>query len=116
MALTPFAEILLQETGELSFDIPAVIPTTATNVLVYVTIDTGKAIKATRQNLKIYTKNRSGQHFEKYIYQYSYTQDAIVTNSENMWFPMPADGKIHLHVDHDAGQNCNFRMFATGYN
>ena len=85
-------------------------------MLVYVTVDTGKGIKAARQNLKIYTENESGQRFEKYIYQYSYPQDTIVTNSKNMWFPMPHDHKVHLAVCNDPGPNCNLRMFATGYN
>ena len=97
-----------------TFDLPTIIPGTASSVLVYVAVDTGKASHNTRQHLRIYTQT-SEKRFEKYIYQYSYPQDAIVTNSENMWFPKTPDHKIYLEVTYDATPNCAFRMYALGH-
>ena len=115
---TIFAENNLRTPGTHVYSIPTVIPATATNVLVYVTVDTWKASHTARQNLGIFVENKDDPRFpfKKEIYQYGYPQDAIVTNSENMWFPMPSDRKIYLQVHYDTGPNCFCRMFAMGYN
>ena len=105
----------MQYPGTLSYVIPSVIPSTAKNVLVHATMLTGTA-NTVSQNIKIFTQDGSDRHYEKYLFSFSYPQNAINTNSDNMWFPMPVNRRIYMTVTHDSGPNCGAYLFAIGYN
>ena len=98
-----------------SYVIPSVIPSTAKNVLIYAAIFTGIASHVS-QHIKVFTQDGSDKHYEKYLYAFSTTQHAINTNSENMWFPMPANRRIYMTVTNDCGHSCNAILYAVGYN
>ena len=53
--------------------------------------------------------------YEKYLMVYSWSQDAISTNSDNMWFPMPPNRRVYLTVPTAHGANAGARLFAIGY-
>ena len=97
-----------------SYVIPSVIPSTAKNVLVYVTMYTRYA-STVSQSIKIFTQDRSDRRYEKYLYSFSHPQPGINTNSGNMWFPMPVNRRIYMTVTRDAGTHCSANLYAVGY-
>ena len=105
----------MQYPGTLAYVIPSVIPSTAKNVLIYVILYTSSA-NSKYQSIKIFTQDGSNKRYEKYLFSYSYPQNAINTNSGNMWFPMPANRRIYMIVTDDAGLHCGANLFAIGYN
>ena len=115
VTLTEIGHNDLETPGNYSFEIPSIIPSTASNVLVYLGIRFGGAITGVSQNFKIFTQDET-RHYEKYLYMLGYYQAAINTNSENMWFPMPADRMVHLTVYRSIGQSCQACIHVIGYN
>ena len=105
----------LRHAATLAFDIPAVIPSTAKELLVYGYFWNGNANNGPVRHLKIYTQEGSDTKYEKYLMSYAYPQSAINTNSDNMWFPMPTNRKIFLQVDSDHGANCTSHFHVIGY-
>ena len=105
----------MRHPGTLSYVIPSVIPSIAKNVLVYATMYTGHANHVS-QSIKVFTQDGSDKRYEKYLYSFSYSQNAINTNSGNMWFPMPTNRRIYMTVTHDAGANSAAHLNAVGYN
>ena len=97
-----------------SYIIPDVIPSTAKEVLIYGLIKTGYANRGLSQDVKIFTQEGSSS-YEKYLFVQSYNQEAINTNSDNMWFPMPSSGRIMMTVTVDQGENCFAGLYAIGY-
>ena len=117
LPMTDVGSSNLRSPSTMSYVIPNVIPTTAKNVLIYVTAHTGYANNGPLQHIKISTdRNGSDKHYEKYLYLHSYPQDAINTISDNMWFPMPANRRIYMTVTSDAGSNCLAQLYVIGYN
>ena len=114
--LTQIGSTDLRQPNTFTFDIPSVIPSTANNVLVYAAFSCGYANRGVSQHIKIYTKDGSEQHYSKYLFMLTYDQYAHNTNSENMWFPMPADHKVYMTVYKDAGDNCGAYIHVIGYN
>ncbi len=37
-------------------------------------------------------------------------ENAVNTNSDNMWFPMPINRRIYMTVDRDIGTNCRSNL------
>ena len=106
----------MRHPGTLSSNtMPSVIPSTAKNVLVYVTIKSGLA-SCSSQSIKIFTQDVSDKHYEKYLYSFSYPQNAVNSNSNNMWFPMPASRRIYMTVTDDVGTYCASNLYVVGYN
>ncbi len=87
--ITSIGSTNLQHPNTFSFVIPSVIPSTAKNVLIYALMHCGQANRGTELHLKVFTQDGSNKRFEKYLYMFSWNQNAINTNSDNMWFPMP---------------------------
>ena len=58
----------------------------------------------------------NGIRYEYFLRTYAYTHDAVNTNSENMWFPMPSDRKVYVEVPiaFPPG-NCLTRVSVIGY-
>ena len=96
-----------------SYTIPNVIPSTAKEVLVYVSLYIGDAILAI-EHVKIFTQEGKNT-YDKYLYVYSYPQSAVNGNSDNMWFPMPSKRRIMITITKDHGNNCYAQLFAIGY-
>ena len=88
----------LQRATTIPYEIPAVIPSTAREMLILVAALQGQANNIGNQYfLKIYTLQGTNR-YEQYLYLYTWPQYAINTNSDNMWFPMPSNRMIYLEV------------------
>ena len=103
----------LRTPSTLTYTIPTVIPSTATDVLIYAVLHSGYA-NFGGQHVKIFTQEETDK-YEKYLYYFGYAQNAINTNSDNMWFPMPSNRRIMMTVTVDHGDNCHAELFAIGY-
>ena len=104
----------LRRAGTVTFAIPSVIPSTATEVLIYAGVFSGTSNRGPYHNLKFHTMIGS-KRYEKYLLIYSWNQSAYNTNSDNMWFPMPSDRKLYLTIPAAHGANAGVRVFAIGY-
>ena len=104
----------LRHPSTLSYSIPNVIPSTAKEVRIYISAQTGGSDRGAYQQLKIFTQEGSAR-YEQYLFLQSWAQNAINSNSENMWFPMPTNRRVYLTVQTDQGPNCEAELFAIGY-
>ena len=114
--ITSIGSTNLRHPNTFSFVIPSVIPSAAKNVLIYAILSSGGANIGITLHLKVFTQDGSNKRFEKYLYLLSYYQNAVNTNSDNMWFPMPSNRRIYMTVDRDVGAHCGAQLFAIGYN
>ena len=85
---TEIGTFVLQEATTESFLIPNVIPDDARDVLVFASISSGHTSRVPYDNVKIYTL-RGSRRYEQYLGLRTWDQNAVNTNSDNMWFPMP---------------------------
>ena len=111
--LTRIGSNNLQHAGTLAYTIPSVIPSTAREVLVLAGIHCGHTPQL-HQHIKIYTQQGT-RRFEKYLQMYSYPQNAVNTNSDNMWFPMTTNHRIYMEIPSAHGSNCEGQLNAIGY-
>ena len=102
--------------GEVPFLIPEIIPYDAKEVLVVAVAQVGNTKPVNQAHLiKIYTRQNSEQ-YEKYIYIVPYPQNALVTNTENLWFPMTFSRIIYIDVQNIIIQGNSFiALDAIGY-
>ena len=96
------------------FQIPDIIPNSASEFLLYASMDCGTSVNDISDNIIFYVEH-GGIRFEKFLRVHSYHQSAWNTNSDNMWFPMPADRQIHVDVVPVTIPNCSSRLHAIGY-
>ena len=89
--------INMQSTNTQSFVIPEAVPSTAREVLVYVHVKKGGS-EDTFCNMKIYTESSPTRRFEKYLPIQTFSQEAVSTVSENMFFPMTNNRQIYVHL------------------
>jgi hypothetical protein len=92
-----FADLTNSVPETLTYPIPGVIPSTAHEVLVYATVKAGWNDQPFTIDLKFFTQI-GGIKYEKYLPLVAYHQDAVNTNSDNMWFPMPPDRQFFLYA------------------
>ena len=111
--LTTIGTSNLQHAGTLAYTIPRVIPSTAREVLVLASIYCGYT-PTIYQHIKIYTQQGTN-HYEKYLFMFSHAQDAINTNSDNMWFPMTTNRRIYMEIPSAHGGHCGGLLKAIGY-
>jgi hypothetical protein len=104
----------LQHASTVSFTIPSVIPSTAREVLIHAGVFSGYTNRGPDHDLKFFTQIGTTR-YEKYLLVYSYPQLAYNTNSDNMWFPMPLNRRIHLAVPTAHGPDAGVRLYAIGY-
>ena len=102
-----------------SYSLPSSIPSTANEVLVHVVVICGRFGRYPNQYIKLYAKDGS-QQYEQYIFLKSWDTNniAINSNSDNMWFPVTSDRKIHMEVPGAAEQSCydsTGKVFVIGY-
>ena len=107
----------LTHTGTFSFTIPSVIPSTASEVLIYVAAHSGGADRgSTSKDYDITLFTQIGTiRYEKYLHLFPYFHIAINTNSDNMWFPMPPNRRVYLALQTAHGANVLARLYAIGY-
>ena len=113
--MTRIAYSQLRHTGTLAYDIPNLIPSSAREVLLLATVQTGYSWPRDRiQYIKIYTQ-QNHRHFEKYIMVRSYDQGAWNTNSDNLWFPMTPSRQVFVELTTTHGGNIDFTLHVIGY-
>ena len=114
LPLTEIGVTNMNSAETFSFPIPDTVPDGAKKVLVYALLKSGYAGSTASGHIRIYTKNGDTE-YSKYLFQHSYSQYAINTNSDNMWFTMPADRTVYFEVPHAFGRNCYAKVFVIGY-
>ena len=113
--MTRIAYSTLRHTGTLAYDIPSMIPSSAREVLMLASIQTGYSGPRDRvQYIKIYTQ-QNHRHFEKYIMVKSYDQGAWSTNSDNLWFPMTPSRQVFVELTTTHYGNILFTLHVIGY-
>ena len=113
---TQIAHSQVRQTGTLAYNIPNVIPSSAKEVLMLASIAVGRSGPANNLHyIKIYTRQNSLQ-YEKYLTVYTWPNNAVSTNSDNLWFPMTTGRQvfIELPVAH-TDVNSYFYLHAIGY-
>ena len=96
------------------YPIPDVIPNTAREFLLYASIYCGTSVSGSLDDIALYVIH-NGMRLEKFLFMISYHQNAVNTNSDNMWFPLPADRLVHLEIPAAFPQNCAARLYTIGY-
>ena len=104
----------LENATTYEFQIPNVIPPTAREFMVYATVKCGYANLQGVSDIIFYVRH-NGLRFEKFLYMHGYSQHAYNTNSDNMWFPMPADRLVHLEITVAIPGNCKAQLSTIGY-
>ena len=112
--MTSIGSSNLREPGTLVYNIPSVIPSNAKEVLVLVSIDVGTSGPNLLHYVKIYTQQKQRQ-YEKYIALHTYTQDAVNTNSDNLWFPMTFARQLFVESTAAHTGYVGIYLFAIGY-
>ena len=104
-----------------SFAIPnTLVPSTANSVLVLVRLlCTNFPREKDRWNLpliKIYTQDENDKQFTKYM-DLKPVPDNDYSNSENMWFPITKERKLHVDMSESHyGRYCSCFPVVIGYN
>jgi len=113
---TSIGSSTLRHAGTLSFSIPSVIPSSAREVLIYFRVVDGNNRRGPSNDIKIFTQIGTTK-YEKYLYLNSWpsTGGSHNTNSDNMWFPMPPNRMVYLHVPSAHGLWVSLRLLAIGY-
>ena len=115
VTMTSIGSSQLRHTGTLAYDIPSVIPSSAKEVLVLASVRVGYTGPSGRSHyIKIYTQQGS-QQYEKYIYIESYPQEAVNTNSDNLWFPMTTGRQVFVELSYAHSKYLYFHLHAIGY-
>ena len=87
LAKTRLGSINIETTGIQAFHLPAIVPTTAKEVLLFVDVLVGQTSPTKHSHVKIYTVHE-GIHYAKYVSAHMYYQPALYVNSDNIWFPL----------------------------
>ena len=99
----------------LAYDIPSIIPSSAKEVLVLVSVRVGQSGPTNRvQCIEIYTEE-NGQQYEQYICIISYHHSAVITNSDNMWFPMTSGRQVFVKLSTSHTGDLKLALHAIGY-
>ena len=114
IAKTQIGTSNLQHASTMTFTIPNIIPSSAREVLIFVGASSGGSNRGPYHDLKVFTQIGTTK-YEKYLTLYSWNQNAINTNSDNMWFPMPPNRRVYLTVPAAHGRYADARLFAIGY-
>ena len=105
----------LRRAGTLAYDIPNVIPNSAREVLVLVSVTVGHSGPAHRtHHVKVYTEQGQRQ-YEKYVFLISRGQSAWNTNSENMWLPLTSGRQVFVKSSYAHTGAVEVTVDAIGY-
>ena len=99
----------------IAYNIPGV-PDNASEFLLYASVTCGNSLEHTSQSgdIEFYVL-RGGVRCAKYLYMVGYYQDAINTNSDNMWLPMPSNKVVYVKVPTPLTGYCYFVLYVIGY-
>ena len=98
-----------------AFSIPAVIPTTAREVLVYAYVEDGASHPRDQvTHFKVFTEEVTTKYI-KYISIHAYNGDSWAYNSDNMWFPLTSNRRVYLEVPQVNSGNVKGTIYVTGY-
>ena len=78
--------------------IPAAVPDTAREILVYAQVATGY-VKGGPHRFRIATRLENGQETGFYLYAIGQPQQSWAYNSDNVWLPMPKNRELILQAD-----------------
>ena len=84
---TRLGNISLSTTATQAFHLPALIPASANNTLLFVDIQAGRSSPDRSSHVKLYATH-NGVQYTKYISVHTYDQEAWSTNSDNIWLPV----------------------------
>ena len=108
---TTIGSSTLRQAATITFIIPTIIPSNASEVLIHVAF---QGSNTPTQDLKIFTQIGSTR-YEKYLIIMAYSGGN--TNSDNMWFPMPLNRRVYLTTLRASGQSQSgeVKLYAIGY-
>ena len=114
--MIPINATLSLVAGTYQHSIPSAIPDTAREILLYATVFCGLTTQNINTDIAIYTVV-GNERFEMYLRMHGWNQEAINTNSDNMWLPMPSNRLVYVQVPstYSGAGVCGFRLSATGY-
>ena len=112
--ISPAEGLTLENATTFNFQIPDIIPLAAREFMVYAIVKCGTSPFQRTGDIIFYVMN-NGLRFEKFLYMRSYNQNAWNTNSDNMWFPMPADRLLHVEITVAFPGDCRTLFSTTGY-
>jgi len=92
-----------------SYQIPSLVHSSSTWVLIYVSIHTGGVSPEGTRRYKITSEGTAYRPLHYYLHAFGYMGNQYGYNSENLWFPTPQSG--HVLVARDVGT-----PFAAGSN
>ena len=78
--------------------IPAAVPDTAREILVYAQVATGY-VKGGPHRFRLATRLENGQETGFYLYAIGQPQQSWAYNSDNVWLPMPKNRELILQAD-----------------
>ena len=104
----------LNTAHSLSYTIPSIIPSTAREVLVYSSANCGWSSINMAVDITYYVEV-NGIRYEHFLHTHAYRQDAVNTNSDNMWFPMPPNRIVHVEAPLAIPDYCNTVTSVIGY-
>ena len=108
----------LHQAATFSYIIPSVIPSYAKNILIFAVAGLGPpkdGLHAVEGDIIIFTQDGSNEHYEQYMTLMAWTSNWRV-DTENMWFPMPANRRIYITVPVSMANDGGFYLYAIGYN
>ena len=91
------------------------IPTSAREVLIYATVKSGWVETDSHPTDVEFSTRKGGNRYEKYLRLDAYRRDAINTNSDNMWFPMPPDRTLFVYLPGVFNGDVAVDVSAIGY-
>lgn len=90
-------QIILTKGEVHDFALPEDLPKDTREVLLFVHVNIGWS-KPNRPNfLKLFTQV-DGRHYSHYLAFHTFEQNAISSNSDNVWLPMGTDRKVYVDV------------------
>ncbi len=113
-----FATNYLRQVGTYSYVLPSAIPSNANNIQMFVFAGLGPsntAAWAQESLITIYTLDGSDKHYNNYMSVMAW-RDTWRVQTENMWFPMPANRRIFIKVGTAINIGGGFYIDAIGYN
>ena len=113
---TKIGDVDTNKVGTQSFGLPEIIPKAAREVLVYVSLQVGHTTPHdVHDDIKIFTVDGSNE-YAQYIVIHTYRQDAWVTNSNNMWFPITNKREIAVAMPQSFDRvRVHFDLSVIGY-
>ena len=112
--LSPAVDVT--KTGNQYFNLGTNIPTSAKEVLVYVSLQVGHTEPHDKWgDIKIFTADDCNE-YAQYMTIRTYRQNAWVTNSDNMWFPVTDRRQVVVNLPHCFVDNhIHLRLYVIGH-